>query len=129
VSRTFSYAAACLALSTLGILVSWLTMSPEGFAGVVTAAALAVPFQIAAFSALKWAWERPKRVLAVWIGSGILRLALIGVAVALVSAWALPVLHTLLALTAFLFVMLILEPVFMVRSSIFSVLGSLGARS
>jgi hypothetical protein len=128
VSRTFRYAAVCLALSILGIAVSAVFLNRDGLAGVVTAAALAVPFQIAAFAALSWAWERPKRVLLVWVGSGLLRIALIAVAVGLVSVWALPVLPTLLALAGFLFVLVILEPV-MVRPAGLSALTSLGARS
>lgn len=92
-----------------GLLVGVLT--PEGAAGVGVAAALAWGIQVASFSALVVLRRRPAFFVA-WGGGTLVRFGL----VVCVGLWlgrsAYPPLAMLLSLAGFLFMLLLLEPVF-----------------
>lgn len=112
---TVRYAAACAALALLGVAVTWPLLDGAGRTGIVTAAALALPLQVAAFGALAWGWSERNRFLATWVGGVLGRLALLGAGAALVITTDLSPAPTLLALAGFLFVMLLIEPLFIGR--------------
>jgi hypothetical protein len=112
---TLRYAAACTALVSLGVLACWPLLDGSGRMGVLAAAALALPLQIAAFAALAWGWSVRNRFLAVWVGGTLARMGVVGAAAVMVSVTELPPAPTLLSLAAFLFAMLLIESVFLAR--------------
>jgi len=112
-SRTLGYAASCFALAALGVVASWPFLEATGRAGVIAAAVVSVPLQVAAFAALRANWQGGVRFLVVWLGGSVLRLVAIGAVGALVLASELPPAPTLLALATFLFGMLLIEPLFL----------------
>jgi hypothetical protein len=113
--RTARYALACVALTLFGVLACWPLLDGSGRTGVLVAAALALPLQICAFAALAWGWSVRTRFLAAWVGGTLARMGILGAAVALVYFTTLPPAPTLLALTAFFFAMLLIEPLFIGR--------------
>ena len=98
-----------LAVMTL----SWPFLTTDGRAGVVLAAIIAYPFQIAAFWLLIRYRDRMSAFLAIWAGGTVVRMAIIGVvAVFMTRAERVAPVPTLLALAAFFFGLLLVEPVF-----------------
>ena len=98
-----------LAIMTL----SWPFLTVEGRAGVVLAALIAYPFQIAAFWLLIRYRDRMSAFLAVWAGGTVARMAIIGVvAFFMTRAERVAPVPTLLALATFFFGLLLVEPVF-----------------
>jgi len=112
-SRTLGYAASCFALAASGVVASWPFLEATGRAGVVAAALVSLPLQIGAFAALRANWRNGARFLMVWIGGTVLRLVAVCTVVALVLFSELPPAPTLLALVAFFFGMLLIEPLFL----------------
>lgn len=112
-SRTLGYAVSCALLILLGLVASWPWLNGSGRTGVLTAAAVALPLQIATFAALRWGWSKRENFFAAWIGGILTRLmavAAVAVAVALSNLAPAP---TLLSLAGFFFAMLLLEPLFL----------------
>ena len=112
-SRTVKYAGACLALVAVVLGVAAVLMDPSGLFGVLAAAAVTLPIQVAAFTALASAPAGTNRFLAAWVGGTLVRLVVVGL-----GGWALiraglPRAPTLLGLAGFFFGMLLLEPVFL----------------
>jgi len=80
----------------------------------VTAALLAYPIQMLAFSMLIRYWGEGNRFLLVWVGGTIVRMGVIFLAA--LAVWrseSLPPAPTLLALAGFFFGLLLLEPLFL----------------
>jgi hypothetical protein len=110
------YAAAALAVTVLGVLIGT-RLVPAGAAGaVVFAGALAWIVQLAGFGALVAVRQRSDLFLFGWVSGLILRLG----SVAVVALWlsrdpVFPLGPALLSLVAFVFVLLLLEPLFLRR--------------
>jgi hypothetical protein len=111
-NRTLHYGAACTTLAIAGVLLCWPLLDGSGRMGLIVAAALALPVQIAAFAALRWGWSWRKRFLAVWAAGMFARALVLAAGLVLVLVFELPPAPTLLALAAFLFGMLLIEPFF-----------------
>lgn len=93
-------------------LVGWL-LGPGGAAAVWWAAAVAYVVQLAAFGALLAFRSRPGAFMGVWAGGILLRLMVVGGAALWLVRWSgLELAPALLSLAGFLFVLLLLEPVF-----------------
>jgi hypothetical protein len=97
----------------LTVLALWPFLDPAGRRGVLVAAAIALPVQVAAFAALVRHRGRMNGFLVVWAGGTLLRMLVVGTA-ALVAVrsgtdGAVPM---LLALAGFLFGLLLLEPIY-----------------
>jgi hypothetical protein len=94
------------------VLALWPVLDADARAGVLMAAAVALPVQLAAFALLHRSREGLEGFLAVWIGGTLARLAVVGVAAVFVirtqMAGAVPM---LLSLAGFFFALLLLEPV------------------
>jgi hypothetical protein len=88
-------------------------MDGPGRKGILAAAGLALPVQVAAFAALRWGWSRRKHFLAAWAAGMIARVLLVVVGLVLVLVSGLPPAQTLLGLAGFLFGMLLIEPFFL----------------
>lgn len=107
------YAAVTLMLVGLAVGLSWLLLSSSGRTGVMVAAAVAWPVQVAAFALLHRMRERGNGFLAVWAGGTLVRMGVVlAAAIVVANRPELPPLPTLLALASFFFVMLLLEPLF-----------------
>lgn len=111
---TLKYAGAALAIlaAANGVMFPWL--DGPGRAGLLVAAAITFPVQVAAFALLCRHAVRPAEGLVVWIGAAVVRMAIViavGLAVTLLPA--LSPATTLLGCAAFFFVLLMLEPVFL----------------
>lgn len=110
------YAGAGLAVTGLGVLLASVLAGPETLGAVIFAAGLAYAVQLVAFALLVLVRERGSMVLAGWAGGMVLRFLMVGV----VAVWlsrnpVLPVQPALLSLVAFVFVLLMLEPLFLRR--------------
>ena len=111
---TLKYAWAALAIlaAANGVMFPWL--DGPGRAGLLVAAAITLPVQVAAFALLWKHAVRPAEGLVVWIGAAVVRMAVVvavGLAVTLFPA--LSPAATLLGCAGFFFVLLMLEPVFL----------------
>lgn len=112
-SRTLGYAVSCALLTVLGVVACWPWLDQSGRTGVLIAATVALPLQIALFAALRWGWTKRENFFAAWIGGILTRLmavAAVSVAVALSNIAPAP---TLLSLAGFFFAMLLVEPLFL----------------
>jgi len=95
------------------ILVLWPFLDAASRTGVLIAAVVALPVQWVSFAALMRCRGKPNSFLGVWVGSAVLRMAVVGlVAFLAVSRGAEGLIALLLALTGFLFALLLLEPVY-----------------
>ena len=112
-TRTTGYAASCATLALVGVAASWPLLDGSGRAGVLTAAALALPLQVGAFWALSRGWDDKRRFFAAWAGGMLLRMGVVAGAAGLVVVSGLPPMATLLGLASFFFGMLLLEPLFL----------------
>lgn len=112
-NQAMRYAGAALLVLALAIAALWPWLDARGRAGVVGAAIVAYPVQVAAFAFLIRFRERVNRFLAVWAGGTLLRILLIGLAAVVVARipWIAPA-PALLALAGFFFGLLLLEPFF-----------------
>jgi hypothetical protein len=81
--------------------------------GVLLAAVIAVPVQVAAFAVLIRYRGELNGFLAAWVGGTMVRMIVLGlVAIAVIRSGAEGAVPTLLALVGFFFGLLLLEPVF-----------------
>jgi hypothetical protein len=111
-----SYAGAALAVTVAGAAVATIVVGPATRSAVWFAAALALSVQLVAFAALVGVRGRSQWFLVAWLSGLVARFAVIG----LVAFWLArePVFArevTLLSLVAFVFVLLLLEPLFLRR--------------
>ena len=95
------------------IVVLWPFLDAASRTGVLIAAAVALPVQWVSFTALMRFRGKPNSFLGAWVGGAVLRMAVMGlVAFLAVSRGAEGLIALLLALTGFLFALLLLEPVY-----------------
>lgn len=107
------YAAAGLLLVLAAVGGLWPFLDSGGRYGVALAGAIAYPIQILAFWLLMRHREKMNRFLAVWVGGTFARMGVIVVtALVVVRIDAVAPAPALIALGAFFFTLLILEPVF-----------------
>jgi hypothetical protein len=112
VSAPVRYGASSVALVGLLSLGLWPFLEPAARTGVLAAAAVALPVQIVAFAFLVRYRGQVKGFMAAWAGGMALRaLALLGVAVLVIRSGTSSATPMLLALAAFFFALLLLEPV------------------
>jgi hypothetical protein len=97
-----------------GVLLCWPLLDGPGRLGVLAAALLALPIQVAAFAGLRWGWSG-RRFFAAWALGMSARMAAVAAALVMVLASNLPPAPTLLAVASFLFGMLLIEPFFLGR--------------
>ena len=103
-------AVALIGLLTLGIVPF---LGPSGRTGVLIAAAVALPVQIAAFAVLVRYRGQVKGFMAAWAGGMALRaLTLLVVAVLVIRSGTESAIPMLLALAGFFFALLMLEPIY-----------------
>ena len=113
-SRTLRYAAACVALVIVVAGLAAVLLDRRGVIGVLAAAAVALPIQVASFAVLAAARVGTNRFLLAWVGGTLVRLLVVGLGGwALVALGRLAPVPTLLGLAGFFFVMLLLEPAFL----------------
>jgi hypothetical protein len=114
VSRTLRYAGTCAAVVVVVLGLVALLLGPPGVKGVLAAAAVALPVQVASFAVLARARLGSNGFLLAWVGGTLGRLVIVGLAGwALATSPGLAPVPTLLALAGFFFVMLLLEPAFL----------------
>lgn len=111
-----SYAAAGLGVTLAGVLVALLIVDAEAAGAVWFAAGVAYTLQLASFAALVAVRGRSELFLAGWAVGLVARFAAVGV----VAFWlsrdeVCPRQAALLSLVAFVFVLLLLEPLFLRR--------------
>lgn len=95
------------------VLVSWPFLDPVGRQGVLVAALVALPIQIATFALMQRFRGEIRRFLIAWIGGTVIRMATIGaVAFLVLRSGTEGVAPTLLALASFFFGLLLLEPIY-----------------
>ena len=112
--KTLRYAGACVVVVAVGVAVAAALLDRRGLLGVLAAAAVALPIQVAAFAVLARYAPASTAFMAAWVGGTLVRMFVVGL-----GGWALVVLPdlppapTLLGLAAFFFAMLMLEPRFL----------------
>lgn len=110
---SLKYAATGGAIIALIVGLLWPILDPAGRVGVLLAAAIAMPVQVAAFWALRRFRGEQNAFLAAWIGGTLLRMIVVGIAAFTVIRsqmdGAVPM---LLALAGFFFGLLLLEPLY-----------------
>lgn len=107
------YAVLTLAIVAGAVGLLWSLLTPSGRTGIVVAAVVAWPVQVVSFTVLLAVRDRPNGFLAAWVGGTLVRMGLIAVAAVVVARRPdLPPVPTLLALAGFLFVTLLMEPIF-----------------
>jgi hypothetical protein len=116
VKAWLAYAGAGAAVTLAGAVVAVLVAGAEARGAVWFAAAVAYVLQLAAFGALVAVRGRSELFLLGWLGGLVLRFAGLGV----VAYWlsrsdAFPLAPALLSLVAFVFVLLLMEPLFLRR--------------
>ncbi len=112
--RALRYAAASTAAVAATVAALWPVLDPGGRFGVLLAAAVALPVQIAAFGALVWSRRHHANAFfAAWVGGTLVRMGvLLLVGILLLSTQAVAPVPMLLALAGFFFGLLLLEPLF-----------------
>jgi hypothetical protein len=106
------YSAAAAALVALATLALWPFLDEASRRGVLTAGLIALPIQVAAFALLVRFRSRMNSFMAAWAGGIALRtLVVVATAVVVVRSGTASAVPLLIALAAFLFVLLLLEPV------------------
>jgi hypothetical protein len=108
------YAGLALVLAVVGMGVAAVATTPEAARGVRFAAVLAWAVQVGAFAFLVWVREQPALFLAAWVAGIGLRFVVVG----LVAFWVTrtqvyPPAPTLVGLVGFVFIMVLLEPLFL----------------
>lgn len=95
------------------LLLLWPMLDPLAREGIVIAALVALPVQIVSFSLLVRFRDRLRGFLAAWVGGTVARVLAIGtVAYLVLRSSAEGALTVLVALAAFLFALLLLEPIY-----------------
>jgi hypothetical protein len=113
VSTSLRYGAAAVAVVGVLTLVLWPFLEPAGREGVLVAAAVALPIQLAAFAVLIRFRGRVTGFMAAWAGGMAVRaLAVAAVAFVVIRSGAEGAVPMLLALAGFFFALLLLEPVY-----------------
>jgi len=113
VSAAVRYGTTSVALVGLLTLLLWPFLGSPARMGILVAATVAVPVQIAAFSILVRYRGRMPGFMAAWAGGMAMRaIVLVAVAVLVVRAGSATAVPTLLALAGYFFVLLLLEPVY-----------------
>lgn len=109
-----AYVALALLVGVVGVVVSLIASSGDTVRAVAFSAVVAWGIQAVAFAALVQVGTRPDRFMIAWLGGIVLRFAAVGaVALWVTRSDALPPSATLVSLVAFMFVMLMLEPLFL----------------
>lgn len=109
------YAGAALVVAVAGGAVG-AALVGEASSGVWLAAALAYTVQLAAFGLLLWARSDSRLFLVGWLGGMLVRMGVVAaVAIWVTRTRAYAPAPTLVSLVMFVFVMLLLEPVFLNR--------------
>jgi hypothetical protein len=108
------YAAAGAVVTAVGIAVGTVVLGPEAAGAVRFAGALAYVIQLLAFAGLVLVRDRTELFLMGWGAGLLLRLA----SVMLVALWlsrdpVFPIRPALLSLVAFVFALLVIEPLFL----------------
>ena len=112
-SASMRYGTASVVVLALVTLALWPFLEPAGRRGVLAAALVALPVQIAAFTALVRFKGQAKGFMAAWAGGMALRAsALLVVTFLVVRSGAESAIPMLLALVGFFFALLLLEGVF-----------------
>jgi hypothetical protein len=106
----------CGVVALVGVAGLWPILDGPARSGILAAAAIALPLQIAAFALLSWGQRQQSRFLAAWLGGTLARLLAVCGATVWVVISGRPAAPTLLSLVAFLFAMLLLESFFLPRS-------------
>ena len=110
-----AYAGAALAVAVCGGVLGAVVAGPSA-GGVWFAAGLAWAVQLIAFGVMLALRDHAQLFMVGWLGGMILRMVVVGgLAFWLTRSEALPAAPTLVSLVAFVFVMLLLEPVFLKR--------------
>lgn len=103
-------AAVVLAALTLAL---WPFLDPSGRRGVLAAAFLALPVQVAAFAVLVRAKGRPRGFMGAWVGGMAARaLTLVAAAALAIRSGTESAVPMLLALAGFFFALLLLEGIY-----------------
>ena len=114
VTSWLSYAAAALVLTGLVAALVSLLVAAASVRGVWFAAAVAYVVQLIAFALLLALRSQAHLFLAAWLGGMVLRFGALGACAFWLSrSDALPRAPTLVSLVGFVFLMLLLEPVFL----------------
>ncbi len=112
-TATLKYSVTGAALVTLVVAITWPLLDAASRNGLLLAAAVTLPVQAFAFSALVRFRDQGTGFFAAWIGGTFLRMAIVAiVATLVVRSGAEGGVATLLALTGFFFGLLLLEPVY-----------------
>jgi hypothetical protein len=113
VSAAVRYSASSVALIGLITLGLWPFLDQAGRMGVLVAATVAVPVQVAAFAVLVRYRGEVKGFMAAWAGGMALRaVALLVVAIVVIRSGTASAIPMLLALAGYFFALLLLEPVY-----------------
>ena len=108
------YAGAGFLLVGVGVVVGLLLSTPDVHRAIITAAVVAYLVQLAAFALLLALRDKSNLFLAGWLVGMVLRFGVLGVAAFAVTRSAvLPRNALLLSLVVFVFLLLLLEPVFL----------------
>ena len=112
-TSSLRYAKVGTAVVGIVVLLTWPFLDSESWRGVLIAALVALPLQVISFALLQRYRDELKRFIIAWIGSTVVRMAVIGV-VALMAfrsgmGGGVPM---LLALATFFFGLLLLEPMY-----------------
>ena len=111
-----SYAVAGLVVTLVGAGIALLLVEADARSGVWFAAGVAYALQLLSFALLVAVREKTKLFLAGWLGGLVLRFSVIGaVAFWLSRRSVLPLAPTLLSLVTFVFLLLLMEPLFLRR--------------
>ncbi len=109
-----SYALMTVVLAVVIVVLAWRLAAPADARGVWIGTAVAGVVQLGAFALLLYGRARARLFIASWLGGMILRiLTLGGVAFWVTRSATLPPPATLLSLAGFLFLLLLMEPLFL----------------
>lgn len=111
-----AYAGAGLVVVAVGAGLGTMLVSSSAVGAVWFAAVLAWVLQLIAFAALLAVRERPELFLVGWLSGLVLRFGAVGVVAYWLSrSGVLPLAPALVSLVAFVFVLLLMEPLFLRR--------------
>jgi hypothetical protein len=112
-SASLKYGATGVGAVAVIVLGLWPFLDDAGRNGVVVAAAIALPVQVLAFTALNRFRGELGGFLAAWVGGTLVRMLVIAVvAIAVIRSGTEGAVPMLLALAGFFFGLLLLEPVY-----------------
>jgi len=114
VKQWAAYAGLGLLVAAIGIVLALVVASGETVRAVAFSAVLAWGIQAVAFAALVLVRDRTNLFMVAWLGGIALRFLAVGVVAFWVTrSGTLPPSPTLVSLVAFVFVMLLMEPLFL----------------